>query len=84
MNPAPDTSSEVLALAEALGGRPAPCQLADPEMWFAKDPAPAITACQDCHARPECRALAVAHRENYGVFGGVDFERKRAAKAVAA
>ena len=84
MIPMPDTTSEVLALAEALGGRPAPCQLADPEMWFDTDPAPAITACQDCHARAECLDLAVAHREKYGVFGATNFERKRVAKSVAA
>jgi len=81
----PETSTELLALAAALGDRRAPCQAADPELWFDKDPAPAIKACSDCHARPECRDLAIAHRESYGVFGGLDFgERKRTAKSVAA
>ena len=78
-----DTAPELRALAEALGGRPTPCQSTDPEVWFGLDPEPAIRLCGGCHAQPECRDLARANGETYGVWGAQLFERKRA-KSVAA
>ena len=72
----PDTSAELRALAEALGGRPAPCQQSDPDAWYALDPAPAIKLCGGCHALDECAALARANGEQHGVWAGIDHQRR--------
>lgn len=80
MIPAPDCSPELRALAVALGSVEPPCRTTDPELWFALDPAPAVSLCAGCHAIPECAAYARANREQHGIWAGVDFEAKRTNK----
>lgn len=76
MNGLPEQSPELLALAGALDGRPAPCMTGDPDAWF-EDPDEAAKACiEDCHALDQCRALALSIRPSAGVWAGVDWERK--------
>lgn len=83
MIPTPDAGVELLALAAALGGIPAPCQVGDPDDWHhALDLTPAIEACGACHAVTECGAYAVSVGAAHGVWGGRSFDRKR--KGVAA
>lgn len=74
-------------LASLLTDQTTPCQ-ADPEPWFAHDPstrAVAARACQSCPARvfTACGTYAVAAREPWGVWAGVDrglrTRKKRAA-----
>ncbi len=64
-----------------------PCELSDPEMWFAEAPAElerAKVLCADCPVRPACLAGALERREPAGVWGGEIFDngkivpRKRA------
>ncbi len=75
--PAEQQTPELLALASALGGQPPPCRAVDPERWFDPDPTPAVKLCQECHAKAECLTYARACGERYGVWGGVDFERRQ-------
>lgn len=43
----------------------------------AEDEAAAIAMCAMCPVRPQCLDAAVARREQYGVWGGVNFEKQR-------
>lgn len=82
MIPQQECTAELAALGRALGGRPAPCMVSDPDVWH-DDPATAINACGDCHALPECAALAAAIRPAFGVWGARDYEARRPSKRVA-
>lgn len=51
----------------------APCQLQNPELWFAESPADVEQAkalCTDCPLRAECLAGAIERSEPWGVWGG--------------
>jgi hypothetical protein len=72
----PQTSTELRALAEALGGIPAPCQMRDADDW-SQQPHLAAAACQGCHGLPECDALAVALGDVEGVWAGRDRSARR-------
>ena len=66
------------ALVDALGDRPPPCW-SDPDGWFT-DTRTAARACRDdCHALPECGDYADAVDPRYGVWAGVDRERRKPA-----
>ncbi len=55
-----------------------PCQIFDPDLWFADAPAElelAKSLCGDCPLRLECLAGAVERAEPWGVWGGEIFER---------
>ena len=55
-----------------------PCHLADPDLWFADDPADLARAkelCGPCPVRARCLASATQRREPCGVWGGEIFER---------
>jgi WhiB family redox-sensing transcriptional regulator len=50
-----------------------PCHAADPDLWFAEDPADlerAKTLCGDCPVRRQCLASALDRAEPWGVWGG--------------
>lgn len=68
---------EFNALVVALGGIAPPCRTGDPERWFSPDPQPAMRACGDCHAKVECLAYGRATDQRYGVWGGIDLERRQ-------
>ena len=56
-----------------------PCRRFDPDLWFADAPAElelAKSLCGDCPVRVECLEYALAHRVEYGVWGGAS-ERER-------
>jgi WhiB family transcriptional regulator, redox-sensing transcriptional regulator len=76
MNGLPDQSPELLALADALAGIPAPCMTAtDPDLWFSDDAA-AFRGCQQCHARQECATYADSIDARFGVWAGHDYETR--------
>lgn len=87
---APYTDPETLAAAvehHALAARladagPAPCQTDTDVDWFAIAPTAvdrAVTVCrQECAARAECLAYAVAAGEWFGVWGGSTAAERRA------
>lgn len=53
-----------------------PCQLNDPDLWFAEAPADlevAKTLCAHCPARQMCLIGAIERREPCGVWGGQIF-----------
>lgn len=53
-----------------------PCRTNDRELWFAESPAALELAkqlCQGCPARAVCLAVAIEHREPWGVWGGEIF-----------
>lgn len=55
-----------------------PCQAADPDLWFAEDPADlerAKAMCLDCPLRQSCLQAAVERGEPWGVWGGEIFDR---------
>lgn len=55
-----------------------PCQIHDPELWFAEAPADLERAkrlCASCDARTECLAGALARGEPWGVWGGQIIDR---------
>jgi len=55
-----------------------PCQVNDPDLWFAEAPADlerAKVLCTDCPVRAQCLAGALARHEPWGVWGGEIFER---------
>ncbi|MFW0789096.1 WhiB family transcriptional regulator [Gordonia sp. CPCC 205333] len=64
---------------ETLAGRlDVPCQVADPDMWFAENPRDleqAKALCADCPLRAECLAAALDRAEPWGVWGGEILER---------
>jgi WhiB family redox-sensing transcriptional regulator len=84
---APPASGSVLELgggvAELLDATPTtgpelPCQVNNPDLWFAEAPTDlerAKTMCADCPVRAQCLAGALARREPWGVWGGEIFER---------
>ena len=50
-----------------------PCQVHDPDLWFADAPDDlerAKVLCQDCPAQPACLTGAIERREPTGVWGG--------------
>jgi WhiB family redox-sensing transcriptional regulator len=54
-------------------GRALPCQVHDPDLWFADAPADierAKALCRDCPAQLACLAGAIERREPTGVWGG--------------
>ena len=55
-----------------------PCHAADPDLWFAEDPADleqAKALCGDCPVRKACLAAALDRAEPWGVWGGEILER---------
>ena len=55
-----------------------PCHAADPDLWFAEEPAEleqAKTLCAGCPVRRECLAAALRRAEPWGVWGGEIFDR---------
>jgi WhiB family redox-sensing transcriptional regulator len=55
-----------------------PCQVRDPDLWFAEVPADlelAKSFCDGCPARQACLVGALERREPCGVWGGEIFER---------
>jgi WhiB family redox-sensing transcriptional regulator len=57
-----------------------PCQLNDPDLWFADAPADlelAKALCAHCPARLICLAGAIDRHEPFGVWGGHIFHRGR-------
>ena len=57
-----------------------PCQLQDPDLWFADTPGELELAkafCAACPARGACLAGALRRRERWGVWGGEIFDRGR-------
>lgn len=57
--------------------RELPCQLHDPDLWFATTPAElevAKSLCTDCPARVTCLTGALRRREFAGVWGGSIFD----------
>lgn len=55
-----------------------PCEVGDPDLWFAEDPADlerAKTLCVNCPIRRGCLTAALERREPWGVWGGEIFER---------
>ena len=55
-----------------------PCHAADPDLWFAEDPADleqAKTLCAGCPVRRACLATALERAEPWGVWGGEIFDR---------
>lgn len=77
---------EILAIGDGrVGeGRPdLPCRTVDPDLFFpegrggARDAqaAKAKALCLACHVRTTCLEDATAHREPWGIWGGVDLQR---------
>ena len=65
------------AIDSQEGGIELPCQVNDPEMWFAERPDDiefAKALCGTCPLRRECLAGAVERREPWGVWGGELFQ----------
>jgi WhiB family transcriptional regulator, redox-sensing transcriptional regulator len=55
------------------------CTQSDPEAWFpgkGESPRLAKLVCSGCPVRSECLSYALAHRERFGVWGGLT-ERER-------
>ena len=61
-----------------MTGPELPCQVNDPDLWFAESPADlerAKALCAGCPVRAQCLAGALARHEPWGVWGGEIFER---------
>ena len=57
-----------------------PCQVHDPDLWFAEAPAVVELAkalCGGCPAQQACLAGALDRREPFGVWGGQIFQQGR-------
>ena len=55
-----------------------PCHAADPDLWFAEDPADleqAKVLCGGCPIRRACLAAALERGEPWGVWGGEILDR---------
>jgi WhiB family redox-sensing transcriptional regulator len=55
-----------------------PCQVLDPDLWFAETPTElesAKTHCSACPVRAGCLAGALQRREPWGVWGGEIFDQ---------
>ncbi len=55
-----------------------PCHAADPDLWFAEDPAEleqAKTLCGGCPIRRQCLTAALDRAEPWGVWGGEILDR---------
>src|SRR5690606_41818195 len=53
-----------------------PCRVADPDLWFAENPAQleqAKALCAACPIRQGCLSAAIDRREPWGVWGGEIF-----------
>jgi len=75
----PIASAEPLVSAPLFGvDEDLPCQVQDPDLWFAESPAvlqQAKDLCGQCPVRVECLISAIDRREPWGVWGGEIFER---------
>jgi WhiB family transcriptional regulator, redox-sensing transcriptional regulator len=55
-----------------------PCDVGDPDLWFADNPTDlerAKALCADCPIRSQCLAAALKRGEPWGVWGGEILER---------
>ena len=55
-----------------------PCRAADPDLWFADNPADlerAKTLCGNCPVRRQCLTAALDRSEPWGVWGGEILDR---------
>ncbi len=82
VTPPPQAATDYLDAASARhGAAPTlPCQLHDPELWFADAPADidrAKVLCGACPVRLTCLAVAVECEEFAGVWGGQLLDRGR-------
>jgi WhiB family redox-sensing transcriptional regulator len=69
-----------IALTDPAAAAGLPCELSDPEMWFAESPVlleRAKELCSGCPARQACLAGALERREPAGVWGGEIFDAGR-------
>ncbi|SIS05195.1 WhiB family transcriptional regulator [Williamsia sterculiae] len=75
--------TETLDFESCMGANCAseiPCQVGDPDLWFAESPArleQAKALCADCPLRRECLDAALDRAEPWGVWGGEIFEQGR-------
>jgi WhiB family redox-sensing transcriptional regulator len=63
------------------------CAETDPEAFFPEEgslTAAAKRVCQTCEVQPECLAYALRNREQYGIWGGLSIDERRALWTVAA
>lgn len=62
----------------------AACQGHDPELWFPHESEtgqPAKQICGTCPVREQCLTWAIDHKQDYGIWGGLNHnQRKRLAK----
>jgi WhiB family redox-sensing transcriptional regulator len=82
--PRPDRArSRAEVSADPIGKRAPlglPCQVHDPELWFAEAPAVvefAKALCAGCPVQQMCLAGALDRREPFGVWGGQIFQQGR-------
>lgn len=75
----PISAAEPLVSAPVFGAdNELPCQVQDPDLWFAESPAvlqKAKELCAQCPVRLECLVSAIDRREPWGVWGGEIFEQ---------
>lgn len=73
--PSNSPAALLTGLAPATG-KPLPCQLHNPQLWFSDRPADlelAKSHCSPCPARDSCVAGALERHEPHGVWGGEIF-----------